>query len=106
MGELHAVSAECESLKTTLSAVSTECAGAKEEVRDMQGKVRNLEQVLEEMRRAAESRQEIERQHKEALECLRRRQAEQGRVRQSSFRVCFKILHRFSKIMLKSTKLD
>ena len=77
VGELKSVSAECENLKSTLSAVSTEYEGAKTEVQSLSGKVRNLEQVLEEMRRAAESRQEIERQHKEALECLRRRQAEQ-----------------------------
>lgn len=35
----------------------------------MNGKVRNLESVLEEMHKAAENRREIERQHKEALVC-------------------------------------
>ena len=37
--------------------VSTEYEGARTEVQSLSGKVRNLEQVLEEMRKAAESRQ-------------------------------------------------
>jgi hypothetical protein len=36
-------------------------------VKNLNGKVRNLENVLEEMHKAAENRREIERQHKEAL---------------------------------------
>ena len=84
VGELKTVSAECENLKSTLSAVSTEYEGARTEVQSLSGKVRNLEQVLDEMRRAAESRQEIERQHKEALECLRRRQADQEEAQANS----------------------
>ncbi len=46
------------------------------QVQSLSGKVRNLESVLEEMHRAAENRREIERQHKEALESLKRRQSE------------------------------
>ena len=57
VGELKSVSAECESLKSTLSAVSTEAEAARSEAQNLCGKVRNLEQVLEEMRRAAENRQ-------------------------------------------------
>ena len=38
--------------------------------------VRNLENVLDEMHKAAENRREIERQHKEALENLKAKQAE------------------------------
>jgi RIMS-binding protein 2 len=76
VGELKNVTDECESLKSTLTQVSSECEGAKTEVRSLFGKVRNLEQVLDEMNRAAESRREIERQHKEAMESLKRRQDE------------------------------
>ena len=46
------------------------------QVVNLAGKVRNLESVLEEMHRAAESRREIERQHKEALESLKKKQGE------------------------------
>merc|ERR1712223_1328621 len=64
---LHQVSDECAQLKNTLNEVESECVNAKSEVKNLSGKVRNLECVLEEMHKAAENRREIERQHKEAL---------------------------------------
>jgi hypothetical protein len=74
--ELHHVSDECQQLKNTLNKVESECVNAQSEVRNLSGKVRNLECVLEEMHKAAENRREIERQHKEALESLKRKQDE------------------------------
>ena len=74
--ELNQVSDECAKLKNTLNEMETECVSAKSEVQNLSGKVRNLECVLEEMHRAAENRREIERQHKEALESLKRKQGE------------------------------
>jgi RIMS-binding protein 2 len=74
--ELREVTDECEQLKSTLTEVESECTVAKSEVRNLSGKVRNLECVLEEMHKAAENRREIERQHKEALESLKRKQGE------------------------------
>ena len=74
--ELREVTDECEQLKSTLTEVETEAAVAKSEVKNLSGKVRNLECVLEEMHKAAENRREIERQHKEALESLKRKQGE------------------------------
>ena len=74
--ELREVTDECEQLKNTLNEVETECTVAKSEVKNLSGKVRNLECVLEEMHKAAENRREIERQHKEALESLKRKQGE------------------------------
>eukprot|EP00090_Calanus_glacialis_P024942 TRINITY_DN3873_c0_g1_i1.p1 TRINITY_DN3873_c0_g1~~TRINITY_DN3873_c0_g1_i1.p1 ORF type:complete len:1331 (+),score=212.74 TRINITY_DN3873_c0_g1_i1:800-4792(+) len=74
--ELHQVSDECAQLKNTLNEVESECVNAKSEVKNLSGKVRNLECVLEEMHKAAENRREIERQHKEALENLKKKQGE------------------------------
>ena len=74
--ELHHVSDECAQLKNSLNQMETECVTAKSEVKSLSGKVRNLECVLEEMHRAAENRREIERQHKEALENLKKKQEE------------------------------
>ena len=74
--ELHHVSDECQQLKNTLNKVESDCVSAQSEVRNLSGKVRNLECVLEEMHKAAENRREIERQHKEALESLKRKQGE------------------------------
>ena len=74
--ELHQVTDECAKLKNSLNAMETECVSAKSEVRNLFGKVRNLECVLEEMHKAAENRREIERQHKEALENLKKKQGE------------------------------
>jgi chromosome segregation ATPase len=74
--ELNDVNEECQTLKTTLDKVETECVNAKTEVNSLTGKVRNLESVLDEMHRAAENRREIERQHREALENLKRKQDE------------------------------
>lgn len=74
--ELHHVSDEVEHLKNSLNQMETECVTAKSEVKSLSGKVRNLECVLEEMHRAAENRREIERQHKEALENLKKKQEE------------------------------
>ena len=74
--ELQDVSEECATLKTTLEKVETECTNAKSQVNNLNGKVRNLESVLDEMHKAAENRREIERQHKEALESLKRKQEE------------------------------
>jgi len=74
--ELHQVTDECAKLKNTLNAMETECVSAKSEVKNLFGKVRNLECVLEEMHKAAENRREIERQHKEALENLKKKQGE------------------------------
>ena len=74
--ELRDVNEECQSLKSTLTKVETECVTAKTEVNSLTGKVRNLESVLDEMHRAAENRREIERQHREALENLKRKQDE------------------------------
>ena len=74
--ELKDVNEECQSLKSTLTKVETECVTAKTEVNSLTGKVRNLESVLDEMHRAAENRREIERQHREALENLKRKQDE------------------------------
>ncbi len=65
--ELHHVSDECQQLKSTLNKVESECVTAQSEVRNLSGKVRNLECVLEEMHKAAENRREIERQHKEVI---------------------------------------
>ena len=74
--ELQDVSEECATLKDTLEKVETECTHAKSQVSNLNGKVRNLESVLDEMHKAAENRREIERQHKEALESLKRKQEE------------------------------
>lgn len=74
--ELHHVSDEVAHLKNSLNQMETECVTAKSEVKSLSGKVRNLECVLEEMHKAAENRREIERQHKEALESLKRKQGE------------------------------
>ena len=74
--ELQDVSEECATLKSTLEKVESECTNAKTEVSNLNGKVRNLESVLAEMHKAAENRREIERQHKEALESLKRKQEE------------------------------
>ena len=74
--ELKEVTDECEQLKNTLTEVETECTVAKSEVVNLSGKVRNLECVLQEMHKAAENRREIERQHREALESLKRKQGE------------------------------
>ena len=71
--ELHQVTDECAKLKNSLNEMETECVSAKSEVRNLFGKVRNLECVLEEMHKAAENRREIERQHKEALEDLKKK---------------------------------
>merc|ERR1712223_863997 len=73
---LHQVSDECAQLKNTLNEVESECVNAKSEVKNLSGKDRNLECVLEEMHKAAENRREIERQHKEALENLKKKQGE------------------------------
>ena len=70
------MSDEVEQLKNDLNQMETECVTAKSEVKSLSGKVRNLECVLEEMHRAAENRREIERQHKEALESLKKKQGE------------------------------
>lgn len=56
--------------------MENECVTAKSEVNNLSGKVRNLESVLDDMHKAADTRREIERQHKEALESLRRKQDE------------------------------
>ena len=74
--ELQDVTVECETLKSTLVKVETEYSSARTEVRSLSGKVRNLEAVLEEMHKAGENRREIERQHKEALESLKKKQEE------------------------------
>ena len=74
--ELHQVTDECAKLKNSLNEMETECVSAKSEVKNLFGKVRNLECVLEEMHKAAENRREIERQHKEALEDLKKKQGE------------------------------
>jgi chromosome segregation ATPase len=74
--ELQDVNEECETLKVTLEKVESECSNAKYEVTNLSGKVRNLESVLDEMHKAAENRREIERQHKEALENLKKKQEE------------------------------
>ena len=74
--ELHQVTDECAKLKNSLNAMESECVSAKSEVKNLFGKVRNLECVLEEMHKAAENRREIERQHKEALENLKKKQGE------------------------------
>merc|ERR1719225_1703292 len=74
--ELQDVNEECANLKETLEKVETDCHLAKSEVTNLNGKVRNLESVLAEMHKAAENRREIERQHKEALENLKRKQEE------------------------------
>ncbi len=74
--ELQDVSEECQTLKDTLVQVESECVNAKSEVNNLSGKVRNLEAVLDEMHKAAENRREIERQHKEALESLKKKQEE------------------------------
>ena len=74
--ELNQVSDECAKLKNSLNEMETECVSAKSEVVNLSGKVRNLECVLEEMHKAAENRREIERQHKEALENLKKKQGE------------------------------
>ena len=76
MVELQDVSEECATLKSTLEKVETEYTHAKSEVQNLNGKVRNLESVLDEMHKAAENRREIERQHKEALESLKKKQEE------------------------------
>ena len=74
--ELQDVSEECATLKVTLEKVEQESQIAKSEVSNLNGKVRNLESVLGEMHKAAENRREIERQHKEALENLKKKQEE------------------------------
>ena len=74
--ELHHVTDECAKLKNSLNEMESECVSAKSEVKNLFGKVRNLECVLEEMHKAAENRREIERQHKEALENLKKKQGE------------------------------
>ena len=74
--ELHNVTDECAKLKNSLDEMESECVSAKSEVKNLFGKVRNLECVLEEMHKAAENRREIERQHKEALENLKKKQGE------------------------------
>ena len=74
--ELQDVSEECATLKETLVKVESEFTHAKSEVTNLNGKVRNLESVLDEMHKAAENRREIERQHKQALEDLKRKQEE------------------------------
>lgn len=74
--ELNQVTDECAQLKNTLNEIESECVNAKSEVKSLSGKVRNLECVLEEMHKAAENRREIERQHKEALENLKKKQSE------------------------------
>ena len=74
--ELNHVTDECAQLKSSVNQLETECVSAKSEVKVLSGKVRNLECVLEEMHRAADSRREIERQHKEALESLKKKQGE------------------------------
>ena len=74
--ELHNVTDECAKLKNSLNEMESECVSAKSEVKNLFGKVRNLECVLEEMHKAAENRREIERQHKEALEILKKKQGE------------------------------
>ena len=74
--ELHNVTDECAKLKNSLNEMESECVSAKSEVKNLFGKVRNLECVLEEMHKAAENRREIERQHKEALENLKKKQGE------------------------------
>lgn len=75
--ELRGADNEAKALKGQLSQVEVECRGAKSEVINLEGKVRGLEGVLAEMQAAGESRREIERQHREALEALKRRQDEQ-----------------------------
>ncbi|CAB4067176.1 unnamed protein product [Lepeophtheirus salmonis] len=75
--QLQDVSEECHELKSTLVKVESEYFSAKSEVVNLSGKVRNLENVLEEMHKAAENRREIERQHKEALENLKRKREEE-----------------------------
>ena len=57
--ELQDVSEECATLKSTLEKVETEYSNAKSEVCNLNGKVRNLESVLDEMHKAAENRREI-----------------------------------------------
>ena len=74
--ELKDVNEECLNLKSNLLKVENECVSAKTEVSSLSGKVRNLESVLDEMHKAAENRREIERQHREALENLKRKQDE------------------------------
>ena len=49
--ELRDAGEECTVLRTTLSRVADECDSAKGEVRNLSGKVRGLESVLEEMQR-------------------------------------------------------
>ena len=62
--------------------------------------VRNLESVLAEMHKAAENRREIERQHKEALENLKRKQEEVENVATS------KQLQMIEQLKLKITDLE
>ena len=57
--ELQDVSEECATLKFTLEKVETDYTNAKSEVNNLNGKVRNLESVLDEMHKAADNRREI-----------------------------------------------
>ena len=60
--ELQDVSEECATLKFTLEKVETDYTNAKSEVNNLNGKVRNLESVLDEMHKAADNRREIGKQ--------------------------------------------
>ena len=53
------VTEECATLKFTLEKVETDYTNAKSEVNNLNGKVRNLESVLDEMHKAADNRREI-----------------------------------------------
>ncbi|XP_078535607.1 peripheral-type benzodiazepine receptor-associated protein 1 isoform X2 [Lissotriton helveticus] len=79
----HKVESENADLKSLLVKINEQRDSAVQESQRLQSKLENLEQVLKHMREVAERRQQLEKEHEDALIALRGRQEEVKRLHQA-----------------------
>ncbi|XP_069082966.1 peripheral-type benzodiazepine receptor-associated protein 1 [Pleurodeles waltl] len=79
----HKVESENADLKSLLVSVTEQRDSAVQERQQLQSKLENLEQVLKHMREVAERRQQLEKEHEDALIALQGRQEEVKRLHQA-----------------------
>ncbi|XP_067128084.1 RIMS-binding protein 2-like isoform X3 [Centruroides vittatus] len=72
--ELQPIVDDCNLLQETLTRVESNYKIAKSEVDSLQGKVNNLEALVQHLHEAAEKRKELEKQHTDALNELKKQQ--------------------------------
>ncbi|CAJ0926024.1 unnamed protein product [Ranitomeya imitator] len=77
------VESENADLKRHLTEVTEQRDSALEEIHRLQSKLENLEQVLKHMRDVAERRQQLEKDHEDAVIALKKRQEEVKRLQQA-----------------------